>query len=346
MSQSNFDRLLQKYLAGECTEEEEKIVLEWYEALIQNSELHLSQSEKSQIEAKLWSRITTNVQEHDQPDIKVKPLAFRTWVRAAAVAAVLMIITTGVILYLQRNTNNKQAPMAQAITGYDSLINKTAEQKTVMLSDSSFITLKPGAVVYYPARFTGPTRDVYLNGNAFFKVYHNPLKHFKVHIGHELTTEVLGTSFTVSQNKTAGNIEVAVVSGKVMVYPAAKDSTRAIVLTRNKKVTFNAASNRFITTLVDRPLSLQQTKDQYEGAITPATDSLVFDEAELHEVLQKLSNAYGINIVPENDDLAAWHFTGNISNYDLYTQLEIICKSTQTAYEINGTQIIVKRNQK
>jgi transmembrane sensor len=345
LSQSNFDRLLQKYLAGKCTEEEEKIVLEWYEALIQNSELHLSEAEKSQIEAKLWSKITANVQEQEKPDVKVKSLASHTWVRAAVVAAVLMIIATGVVLYLQRSTNKKQSSFAQAIAGYDSLVNKTAEQKTIMLSDSSFITLQPAAVVYYPARFTGPTRDVYLNGSAFFKVYHNPLKHFKVHIGHELTTEVLGTSFTISQNKTAGNIEVAVASGKVMVYAAAKDSTGAIVLTRNKKVTFNAASNRFITSIVDRPIPLPQPKDQHE-AITPATGRLEFDEAVLQEVLQALSNAYGINIVPENEELAALHFTGNLANYDLYTQLDIICKSTQTAYEINGTQIIVKRNQK
>ena len=345
MSQSNFDRLLQKYLAGECTEEEEKIVLEWYEALIQNSELHLSQTEKSQIETKLWSKITANVQEQEKPLAKIKSLPYRTWLRAAAVAAVLMVITTGVVLYLQRTTNNKQAPMAQAISGFDSLVNKTAGQKTVMLSDSSFITLQPGARVYYPARFTGPTRDVYLNGSAFFKVYHNPLKHFKVHIGNELTTEVLGTSFTISQNKTAGNIEVAVASGKVMVYPAAKDSTGAIVLTRNKRVTFNAASNRFITSIVDRPLPLQQSKDPQE-AITPTTVRLEFDEAELQQVLQALSNAYGINIVPENEELAVWHFTGNLTSYDLYTQLDIICKSTQTVYEINGTQIIVKRNQK
>jgi len=126
LSQSNFDRLLQKYLAGECTEEEEKIVLEWYEALIQNSELHLSQTEKSQIETKLWSKITANVQEQDKLPVKIKSLPYRTWLPAAAV---LMVIATGVVLYLQRTTNNKQAPMAQALSGFDSLVNKTAGQK-------------------------------------------------------------------------------------------------------------------------------------------------------------------------------------------------------------------------
>ena len=200
MSQSNFDHLLQKYLAGECTEEEEKIVLEWYETLIANSELHLSEAEKSRIEAKLWNAITTNVQlEEQQPasEARIIPLTSRTWFRAVAAAVVLAAIITGLVLYRHSTVSHINPVIAAAKNGYDSITNETAAEKKLVLVDSTIITLQPGSTVYYPPVFTGATaaRDVYLSGSAFFKVYHNPLKHFRVHMSGGLTTEVLGTSF-------------------------------------------------------------------------------------------------------------------------------------------------------
>ena len=352
MSQHNFDRLLQKYLAGECTEEEEKIVLEWYETLINSSDLHLSEAEKSRIESKLWNAITANVQAHEQTQAKVVPaVTSRTWFRVAAAACLLMIAGAGVIWYLSGRNTNKQTVLAEVKTaGFDSLINTTHAEKELMLADSSVINLQPGAAIYYPRTFSDATRDVYLQGSAFFKVYHNPLKHFKVHMNSGLTTEVLGTTFNIVQNKSAGKIEVAVVTGKVLVYRkqaknnTVTDSTEGVILTRNKKVIYNATSSRFTTGIVDNPQPLSKTKAS-NGATNTPPEQLAFEEEPLQHVLQALSNIYGISIVAENENVAARHFTGNLSGYDMHTQLDAICKAAQTTYEINGTQITIKENQ-
>jgi len=219
LSQSNFDHLLQKYLAGECTEEEEKLVLEWYNKLITNSDLHLSNAERSLIEARLWNTITTNVQAPDTTQTaKVISITARTWFRVAAAAAVLAIIATAIVLNRQPVNKNNRLTLVQPQASYDSLANTTNAEQKFQLADSSFITLQPGATIYYPAVFTGATREVYLHGSAFFNVHHNPQKHFKVHLNNGLTTEVLGTSFNIKQNNTNWNTEVAVVTGKVLVY--------------------------------------------------------------------------------------------------------------------------------
>ena len=349
MSQSNFDHLLQKYLAGECTEEEEDLVLEWYRKLITNSDLHLSDAEKSLIEARLWSTIQTNVQQAAaMPKAKIKPLTARTWFRVAAAAAVMAVIATAIVLYRQP-VNKKQAlAMVQPGANYDSLVNTTGAERKFQLADSTQITLQPGATIYYPAAFTGTTREVYLHGSAFFNVHHDPQKHFKVHLNNELITEVLGTSFNIKQNNTNLNIEVAVVTGKVLVYKnteaenATNDNAAQVVLTRNKKVTFNAERNQLIAGIVDNPLPLPKTKAQNNTGSENGIQPFDFEEAELQQVLQALSNAYGITITAESATIATLHFTGDLSNHNLFTQLEIICKSTQTTYEINGSQIIVK----
>jgi transmembrane sensor len=221
----------------------------------------------------------------------------------------------------------------------------------IQLADSTLITLQPGATIYYPAEFTGTTREVYLHGSAFFNVHHDPQKHFKVHLNNGLTTEVLGTSFNIKQNNRDWNIEVAVVTGKVLVYKQTKeeratnDSANQVLLTRNKKVTFIAERNQLIAGIVDDPHPLPKTKTQNSAGSTTVSEQFAFEEAELQQVLQALSDAYGIPITTEDAFIATLHFTGDLSKHNLFTQLEIICKSTQITYEINGSQITVKRNQ-
>jgi len=349
LSQSNFDRLLQKYLAGECTEEEEQLVLEWYESMIRNSDLHLSDADRSLIEERLWHTIKTNVQAETTATqaAKVRRLTNRTWYRIAAVAAAVTVVATAIVLLWHMPRHTRSLAITAIQQGYDSVVNETNSEKSVQLADSTLITLQPGGTLYYPQVFTGATREVYLHGSAFFNVYHNAHKHFKVHLNNGLTTEVLGTSFQIKQHKTDRNIEVAVVSGRVLVYQQQgrevnADSTTGVVLTRNKKVTYNAVSNQLITGIVDDPQPLSKTKAQSGSGNRPASDLFNFEEVPLRNVLQTLSDAYGILITVENEDLAGRHFTGNLSTYSLFTQLEYICKSTQTIYEINGSQIIIK----
>jgi transmembrane sensor len=351
LSQSNFDHLLQKFLAGECTEEEEQLVLEWYSKLISNSDLQLSDAEKSVIEARLWNTIKTNVQEPAPGQtVKMKPVTARAWFRIMVAAAVLTAIATAIVLYRQQAPANNRLAMVQLQTGYDSLANSTNAARKFQLADSTLITLQPGAILYYPAVFTGTTREVYLHGSAFFNVHHDPKKHFKVHLNNGLTTEVLGTSFNIKQNKTDWNIEVAVVTGKVLVYKqteeesAKEDSANQVVLTRNKKVTFIAERNQLIAGIVNNPQPLPKTKTQNSAGSPTVSEQFTFEEAELQQVLQALSDAYGIPITAEDTPIATLHFTGDLSKHNLFTQLDIICKSTQTTYEVNGSQIIVKRN--
>jgi transmembrane sensor len=350
LSQSNFDRLLQKYLAGKCTEEEEKLVLEWYEKMVHNSDLHLSDADKSLLEARMWQAIHANLQPMptSTTPTKIRPVTARTWFRVSAAATIAGLIATVVLLYRHQPITNQSLVAAPEKEGYDSVANETKSNRMMQLADGTRITLQPGAIVYYPPAFTGATREVTLKGSAFFNVYHNPAKHFKVHLDDGLTTEVLGTSFQIKQH-TDRNIEVAVVTGKVLVYRqpkqhenAALDSTAGILLTRNKKVTYNAASDLLITGIVDDPKPLSKISQSPDANAHTTVIPFVFEEALLQDVLQSLSDAYGIVIKTETEQLGNRHFHGDLSKYSLFSQLEYICKTTQTTYEINGSQIIIK----
>lgn len=350
MSQYDFDILLKKYLEENCSSREESIVLEWYQNLINESRLELTNEEKQAIESKIWAKVHLGINNHPGKTRKAPVLTFNPeFIYRVAVAACFVLLAgMGWYWFPKSPSLLPQMPEQAAInpipTNYSWVSNEDGYEKNVSLSDGSVITLQPESTLYYPSAFTGNTREVYLTGNAFFKIFRNPAKHFIVHTG-GLLTEVLGTSFNITHDTKTNKIEVAVVTGKVSVYEqskmdnvAANPKPNGVILTPNQKVTYNSSNNQFITSLVEYPKPLVSTTQ-------PTTDSIgrfVFEEVPLSKVLNELAEVYGININTEPKNLDNCHFTGDITKQDLYKKLDIICQSTRSSYEVRGTVIIIK----
>ncbi|TWV88666.1 FecR family protein [Chitinophaga pinensis] len=84
----------------------------------------------------------------------------------------------------------------------------------IELSDGTEVHLNASSTLRFPFIFPGKTREVYLEGEAYFTVAHNPKQPFIVHTG---TTSViaLGTAFNV--NSYDGNtITTSLVTGTVV----------------------------------------------------------------------------------------------------------------------------------
>jgi transmembrane sensor len=217
---------------------------------------------------------------------------------------------------------------------------------TVLLPDGSLVILEPKAIVRYNNRFTGPKREVYLEGNAFFKVTRNTRSPFYVY-SKNIVTQVLGTSFFVKANPLTKNVEVAVQTGKVAVYEYGRetvqerknDESSGVILKPNQKVIYSDTDHHFRTTLVEIPLPVIAEKNA-EEKITEL--NFVFDETPMARVLSYLEQAYHIEMVMDNESLAKCLFSGDIKGQNLYDQLEIICESVQATYEIRGTKILIK----
>lgn len=89
--------------------------------------------------------------------------------------------------------------------------NTTAETYKHKLPDGSEVTLKYGSSLVYAQNFGQENRELELKGEAFFEVQRDPEKPFTISVeGTEV--KVLGTSFNV--NPTEG-VEVKVATGKV-----------------------------------------------------------------------------------------------------------------------------------
>jgi transmembrane sensor len=220
--------------------------------------------------------------------------------------------------------------------------NETSDPLTMEMEDGSIIVLRPGAILKYPRHFSSDKREVYLEGEAFFQITKNVKRPFFVY-NKKLVTHVIGTSFTIKTDDENKQVEVAVRTGKVEVYEkgiqeSGKKKNNGVILLPNQKVVYHEGNGQFVASLVDVPLpvannnSPEKIEDiyQYESTVP------------LSEVLQSLENTYGIEMIVENENLNKCLFTGDISKQNLYTKLDIICKTLNASYELVGTKIIIR----
>lgn len=90
--------------------------------------------------------------------------------------------------------------------------NATAE---VTLADGTVVTVNAGSKLVYPQTFSGSTREVELQGEAYFKVHHD-VKHSFIVKANGISTKVLGTEFNV-RSHSRKDTHVTLLQGSVLV---------------------------------------------------------------------------------------------------------------------------------
>jgi transmembrane sensor len=340
MNHKAFRQLLKRYLDNSCTDDERKIIDQWYE-LLDNGTVDLSDREMNEVESRLWNKLQSSAREKMTVAIVRKQKRF-SWKYAVA-ASVLGLALLSSILWLKGNGNKptSNALVAAKVTeGFLEQTNTGDTSKSLQLEDGSSVTLHPGSKLAYPKHFATGKREVYLEGEAFFSVSKNPNRPFFVY-SNNIVTQVLGTSFTI--NGKNGQVEVAVKTGRVAVYENKEQITldevhqksNGVIITPNQKVTYYQQERHFITSIVDQPVPVPKESKHVEA-------HLIYNETPLLKVLSDLEDAYELEIVLENDKIRNCLFTGDLSGQDLFNKLEGICLVFNATYEIKGTKILLK----
>ena len=99
MSQYDFDILLKKYLEGNCTSREESIVLEWYQNLISESRLELTNEEKQAIENKIWAKVHSGINDYPGKTKKAPVLKFNPKIIYRVTVAACFVLLVGIGWY-------------------------------------------------------------------------------------------------------------------------------------------------------------------------------------------------------------------------------------------------------
>ncbi|MBE9463551.1 FecR family protein [Dyadobacter subterraneus] len=331
MNQYDFDLLLKKYVAGECTPEEKQQIQDWSENTLAETRIIIAPSEKNIIRKRIWKRLSG-------ANRKVSIFGM-PWVKLGMAASVLITLAYGALMLQKTSVLKKTTELtlgAQTILpkGNIELKNTSDKSHKVVLEDGTEVTLQAQSSLSYPEHFDSKARIVHLSGEAFFNVTKNPARPFFVYTG-QLVTRVLGTSFNIKSLNSAKSIEVSVVTGRVSVYENSKKTARTrngIILNPNQKIRFDIDKKVLVPELVEEPIAVHPPEKKA---------SFIFEETPLPEVIAILQQVYGVEIVLENSAIERCVFTGDINDLPLYSQLRLICKSISGNYELRGTTLFI-----
>ncbi|HSC40592.1 MAG TPA: FecR family protein, partial [Chitinophagaceae bacterium] len=200
-------------------------------------------------------------------DAKVVPIFSPRLKFTLIAAASILVLFAGYYLLQEKNS-----PRVATANAYEQFLQETKNKsfeynngsdsvQRIVLSDGSEVLLEKDSKLSYAANFTSGKREVYLTGNAFFKITRNPSQPFIVYT-QDIVTKVLGTSFRVRALAGEKVVSVLVKTGKVSVFrrenfasPDAPSGTlKGIVLTPNQEMVYDIVHEQMNKSLVETPV--------------------------------------------------------------------------------------------
>lgn len=321
MDRNIIETLLDRYLKGETSKEENDLVENWLEENnTPGSEWqHFNQSRKDQWLADVFGEIQNSIKANE-PKVIVMPKREHLWRRLAAVAAVLAICFT---LYLEWPALQNRLHPVQ-LTALTVSLN---QQKQITLADGSKVWVNASSQLKYPPQFKGKTREVYLSGEAYFDIKHIADKPFIIHTGKVVTT-VLGTAFDIKEDKISHTIKITVVRGKVSV---ANGNKQLGILTPNQQISFNILNSKATQTEVDAKQASAWQKNE-----------LHFEDITFAEAASQLEQHFNVKINFRNDKVKNCRFTGTaLKGEELDKILKVICAFNDATYQTNADGSII-----
>jgi len=177
-----------------------------------------------------------------------------------------------------------------------------------VLPDGSVVSLHAGSKLTYPEEFASNTRNVELDGEAYFKVAHDKTKPFIVASG-EARVEVLGTEFNVNTKSPAGNMEVVLTTGKVSVYYTEKPKDNVLLLPGEK------------AELITDQKFIRKSANSDANYMAWKTRVLVFNNETLGQVLKTLQNVYQTPVMLSDQKLSDFRVTASFNEQSLESVL-------------------------
>lgn len=209
-----------------------------------------------------------------------------------------------------------------ALDGENTLIVPVGGIYAVILSDGTKVWLNSKSSLKYPVKFSGNTRDVILEGEAYFEVSKNPHSPFTVKTKSGNVT-VLGTHFNVSAYQEDKKFETTLAEGKVKISQISKTGKdESVVLKPGQQA---RVRNETIRVAEVDPYGYSAWKD----------GKFYFENENLKNILDKMERWYNFNVRFEQKSLEQIKFTGIVLKDQPIDQfLDIIRKTSNVKYKI------------
>jgi len=313
------------YIKGEIISETEVIeILDWIDSSPEN------QKRYNQLK-NVW--VVTGLDSPDQVSVPAfvfprnKRLSFQQKsfapvLKYAAVFVLAFVLGSLSLYFVNRSGQD------QLTTLYNTIDVPFGERSQITLYDGTKIWLNSGTKFTYPVSFGRNSREVQIEGEAFFDVAKNPDRPFVVSAG-QLKVEVLGTQFNVCAYADDTEFSATLEEGAINAVNI--KSGRSVTLKPGEQLVLNRTTNN---------LSLQRVNTEL---YTSWKENLLkFEDAPFEDVIKKMERWYDVKITVDAKINTQERYTMTIKTESLREMLQLVSKTTRMNYEIkeNNVQII------
>lgn len=254
------------------------------------------------------------------PEAAIVPrVLIKRWVWTSAAAVILLV---GIwFIY----TGNRERTIA---TNY-------GQQKKIVLPDETEIILNAHSNIRYPRRWkTGSPREVWLEGEALFRVRHinrdtgliQPGERFIVHTA-LAEVEVLGTVFNIRERR--GKTAIVLQEGRIKV-TFTKKQTPAVMMQPGQIVT---------TDSIEQKVGTGTTRPEEYTAWTK--NKLVLTNAAFSEIVEYMEDNFGKQVVLTDPALAGRKVEGTFKMDNLDDALLVLSKALNVEIEQRGDTLVL-----
>ena len=321
------EEIINKYLTGQCSEEELIEVNAWISESDENARqlfrmeeiYHLGkfdhyadEQRMANAEKRLYKQLSQEKKKKD------KVLHMHRWMRYAAILAVALLMGGGAGYWFY-NRPEHQMLVAVANEGI---------VKEVVLPDGTKVWLNNAAMLKYPREFSEKERNVYLDGEAYFEVTKNRHKPFTVE-SDAMRVRVLGTTFNFKSSKACKSAEATLIEGEIEV--KGNNEEGMIILAPGQKAELNRESKRLTVKQVDARMDAV-----WHNNLIP------FEKADIYSIAKTLERFYNVKIILSPDITINNTYSGVLKRKDsINSVLKSLKNSIPIDYKIVGNSIFI-----
>jgi transmembrane sensor len=333
------DKILAKYLNGECTREEQNVVEEWFASLdAQKDDARLAdlRAEKA-LQEKMLGEIKRRI---DLPKTHTRDERSRFLMPMRIAATLLAVVMVGYTLVFihQKGVSSNTLYNVVSTNNEITISNQSEVMEEHRLPDGSLIRLQPRGTIKFARQFAEDKREVSLTGEAFFDVIKDKTRPFVIN-AQDVMVKVLGTSFNVRAYEGDPEVKVAVKTGRVSVTRPLNDAVSGgdglneVILTPNQEVIYDVIKENFSKQIVATPQII---------IAKPTLFHMHYDAKPVDKIFEELEENYGIDILFDAGVLSSCTLTTTLEEEGFHERIEIICRAIGATYEVQDAKVLIQ----
>jgi ferric-dicitrate binding protein FerR (iron transport regulator) len=217
-----------------------------------------------------------------------------------------------------------QKPGKSSAEAFTTISCAYGDKTSIVLPDSSLVWVNSGSQITFSNSFDNGSRQLFLEGEAYFSVKTDPENPFIVKTS-EMNVKVLGTEFNLKAYSDEEAVAVTLISGSLQV----SNSQEMAMVTPGQKLIYEKTNHT---------ISIEDLSD-----LSPETEwingRLVFRNESLEELERKLERWFDVEIEFYDELVKQRRFSGTLERESILEVISYFGSSQYVDYAIDGNII-------